>query len=107
MDLLNRRTLLKKLTVIITVSTLGFFNATPLVEARTNPNPSIFKEFPYNRTSPRTRKRRPKPQQKRQIRKNNTRRLKKQPSVIRSNRKPSNKPTRSGPGYIEFSAPGY
>ncbi|NJL09440.1 MAG: hypothetical protein HC908_02075 [Calothrix sp. SM1_7_51] len=105
MNQLNRKTWLKKLAIVLAISSLGFFNTIPIVEAQINPHPSIFKEFPYNRASRRTRKRRPKLQLKRQIRKKNTRL--KRPSVVRSNRKPSILPTGSEPRYIEFRAPGY
>ncbi|MBF2067266.1 MAG: hypothetical protein IGS39_23045 [Calothrix sp. C42_A2020_038] len=109
METLNRNTWIKGLAVILTASAINFFVNLP-IQARTNPNPSIFKEFPYNRVLKGTHRRRSKLQPKylQQVRVN-ARIKKQQHNAI--NRKPTytNVPKQQEiePRYIEFRAPGY
>ncbi|PAX51674.1 hypothetical protein [Brunnivagina elsteri] len=95
MNLFNRVTLLEKLAILVVATGISFLISIP-VFAKTNPRPSIFKEFPYNRSSKpkRTLKHRP-----------NTR-LKKQPTSTRNYRKLPQQSSES-PRSFDFRAPGY
>lgn len=59
MNLFNRITLLKQLAVLAVATNISFLISIPAL-AQTNPRPSIFKEFPYNRSSNHRTRKRPK-----------------------------------------------
>ncbi len=106
MNLFNRITLLEKLAVLATAMGISFLIAIP-VSARTNPHPSIFKEFPYNRSANHRTRQRP----KRTIKYRPKTRLKKQPILKRNSRKPARnqapqQPPKT-PRSFDFRAPGY
>jgi hypothetical protein len=100
MNLFNRITLLQKLAVLAVATGISFLISIP-VTARTNPNPSIFKEFPYNRSANRRIKQRP----KRTIKRRRAT-LKKQP-IKQNYRKPAQNQAPETPRSFDFRAPGY
>jgi hypothetical protein len=101
MNLFNRITLLQKLAVLATATGISFLISIP-VTARSNPNPSIFNEFPYNRSANRRTKQRP----KRTIKQRSRATLKKQP-IKQNYRKPTQNQAPETPRSFDFRAPGY
>jgi hypothetical protein len=100
MNLFNRITLLQKLAVFAAATGIIFLISIP-VKARTNPHPSIFKEFPYNRsTNHRTTKRPKRTKQRPKAR------IKKQP-IKQNYRKPTQNQAPKTPRSFDFRAPGY
>jgi hypothetical protein len=106
MNLFNRVTLLKKLAILVFATGISFLISIP-VFAKTNPRPSIFKEFPYNRSS----KHRTRQHPRRTLKHRPNAKLKKQPTSTRNYRKPTYKkvPQQSSeaPRSFDFRAPGY
>ncbi|BAZ40200.1 hypothetical protein NIES4101_61610 [Calothrix sp. NIES-4101] len=102
MNLFNRITLLKKLAVLAVATGISFLISMPVL-AQTNPRPSIFKEFPYNRSSNHRTRQRP----KRTLKHRPNARLKKQPTSAQNYRKRVPQESSEAPRSYDFRAPGY
>jgi hypothetical protein len=96
---------LASLTILTIAASISLSVNIP-VEAQTNPRPSIFNEYPYNRSPKRRVKRRPKARFKA---KPNTK-LRKQGAARNNRKQPYTQAPKKSPNEpftIEFRAPGY
>jgi hypothetical protein len=103
-NLFGRKIGVNKLVIIATAIVLSFFAIVPVEARKTNPRPSIFKEFPYNRSVKRRAIKRPKVKLQRQPKQQ----LKKPVSVQNRRYLTHTKPTetrRDGTRVVEFRAP--